>query len=172
MLFYSPGFPSTCPYITTVGATYLPSGADIAADAEVAVSRFGSGGGFSNLYPIPSYQSDAVNGYLTHSPPPYPSYYSNDGQNIGANGGIFNNAGRGYPDVSAIGDNIIIYNNLFPTTSTDIFFCPFSYQSLLLITNISTSSWWHLCIGPCLRCDSQSHQRGAPGGWQVNCWVC
>ena len=115
----SPGFPATCPYITTVGATYLPSGAVAGKDPEVAVTRFGSGGGFSNIYPIPSYQSSAVNSYLTNSPPSYPSYSGNNNQNIGANGGIWNTAGRGYPDVSAVGDNIVIYNNLLPTISTE-----------------------------------------------------
>lgn len=42
---FSPDFPATCPYITAVGATYLPSGANVYTDSEVAVSRFGSGGG-------------------------------------------------------------------------------------------------------------------------------
>lgn len=49
---FSPDFPATCPYITTVGATVLPPGADVNTDAETAVTRFGSGGGFSNIYNI------------------------------------------------------------------------------------------------------------------------
>jgi tripeptidyl-peptidase I len=117
-MIFSPDFPATCPYITTVGATTLPLGANASTDAEVAVTRFGSGGGFSNIYPIPSYQSDAVNGYITNTPPPYPSYSGNDNQNIGANGGLWNSAGRGYPAVSAVGDNIVIFNSLLPTIST------------------------------------------------------
>lgn len=40
---FNPDFPATCPYIITVGATYLPSGADVKKDQEVAVTRFGSG---------------------------------------------------------------------------------------------------------------------------------
>jgi tripeptidyl-peptidase-1 len=71
---FNPDFPATSPYITTVGASYLPPGGNTKTDAEVAVTRFGSGGGFSNIYCIPSYQSVAVNGYLTNTPPPYPSY--------------------------------------------------------------------------------------------------
>ena len=112
---FSPDFPATCPYITTVGATYLPLGANVNADAEVAVTRFGSGGGFSNIYPIPSYQSKAVSTYLTQHTPPYKAYSGNNNQNIGAGGGIYNNAGRGYPDVSAVGDNIVIFNAGLPT---------------------------------------------------------
>jgi tripeptidyl-peptidase-1 len=38
-----------------VGVTYLPPGANVETDSEVAVTRFGSGGGFSNICPIPSY---------------------------------------------------------------------------------------------------------------------
>jgi len=112
---FSPDFPATCPYLTTVGATYLPPGASASSDQETAVTRFGSGGGFSNIYPIPSYQSTAVSSYLTNAPPSYASYSGTNNSNIGANGGIYNNAGRGYPDVSAIGDNVLIYNDGAPT---------------------------------------------------------
>lgn len=45
---FQPDFPATCPYITTVGATTLPTGANVNADEETATTRFGSGGGFSN----------------------------------------------------------------------------------------------------------------------------
>jgi tripeptidyl-peptidase-1 len=112
---FSPDFPATCPYITTVGATYLPPGANMNTDAEVAVTRFGSGGGFSNICPIPSYQSKAVSTYLTQHTPSYKAYSGNNNQNIGADGGIYNNGGRGYPDVSAVGDNIVIFNAGLPT---------------------------------------------------------
>jgi tripeptidyl-peptidase I len=112
---FNPDFPATCPYITTVGATYLPSGANAQTDAETAVTRFGSGGGFSNIYPIPDYQKTAVEAYLTNYPPPYTSYSGTNNQNIGAGGGVYNTAGRGYPDVSAVGDNIVIYNMGLPT---------------------------------------------------------
>jgi tripeptidyl-peptidase-1 len=107
---FSPDFPATCPYITTVGSTFLPANADPAKDAEISTTRFPSGGGFSNIYPIPSYQSAAVAAYLKNSPPPYKSYQTVNATNIGANGGIFNSAGRAYPDVSAIGDNVAIFN--------------------------------------------------------------
>lgn len=42
---FSPDFPATCPYITTVGATFLPQGGNVYKDQETAVTRFGSGGG-------------------------------------------------------------------------------------------------------------------------------
>lgn len=69
---FSPDFPATCPYLTTVGATVLTGSAKL--DQERAVTRFPSGGGFSNIYPIPSYQASAVANYFQTSPPPYKSY--------------------------------------------------------------------------------------------------
>ncbi|KAF8855369.1 subtilisin-like protein [Acephala macrosclerotiorum] len=111
---FNPDFPATCPYLTTVGATYLSPGANVKTDAEVATTRFGSGGGFSNIYPIPSYQAAAVAAYFKNDPPPYASCSGNDNMNIGTNGGVYNKAGRGYPDVSAVGDNIIIFNKGLP----------------------------------------------------------
>lgn len=91
---FSPDFPVTCPYITAVGGTFLPPGGDVAKDEEVAVTRFPSGGGFSNIYPIPDYQSAAVNNYLTNFDPGYPYYTSVNNDSFGANGGIYNRAGR------------------------------------------------------------------------------
>ena len=45
--------------MTAVGGTFLPPGGDATKDEEVAVTRFPSGGGFSNIYPIPDYQARA-----------------------------------------------------------------------------------------------------------------
>ena len=106
---FSPDFPASCPYLTALGATFLPEGADVNTDSEVAVTRFPSGGGFSNIYPIPDYQADAVANYFAVSNPPYPYYESINNDSFGANGGIYNRIGRGYPDFSAIGDNVVIF---------------------------------------------------------------
>lgn len=65
-------------------------------------------GGFSNIYTIPSYQAKAVASYFANHKPSYPSYSGNS--SIGANGGLYNRNGRAYPDVSANGQNIAIYN--------------------------------------------------------------
>lgn len=106
---FNPGFPVNCPYITTVGSTFLPAGANYKTDAEVATSRFSSGGGFSNIYPRPQYQAAAVAQYFAAHDPGYPYYESIDNNSIGAHGGIYNRIGRGYPDVAAIGDNVLIF---------------------------------------------------------------
>lgn len=76
------------------------------------MTRFASGGGFSNIYTTPSYQSSAVSNYFATAGTQYP-YYStanmSDPTSV-AGKGIYNYAGRGYPDVSAVGDNVLIYN--------------------------------------------------------------
>jgi len=56
-----------------------------------------------------------VSNYLTNHPPPYTSYSTTNDADIGAGGGIYNRNGRGYPDVSAIGDNVLIFNKGAPT---------------------------------------------------------
>ncbi|MCJ1408202.1 hypothetical protein MMC19_002276 [Ptychographa xylographoides] len=104
---FSPSYPNSCPYITNVGSTTLPAGADASKDAEVATTRFGSGGGFSNIYGIPDYQASAVAAYFKNHNPTYP-YYSNLNNSYGS--GIYNRIGRGIPDVSAVGDNIVVWN--------------------------------------------------------------
>ncbi|TBU30571.1 subtilisin-like protein [Dichomitus squalens] len=79
---FLPNFPASCPFVTTVGGT-------IRINPEVAVSF--SGGGFSNYFARPDYQSTAVSTFLTK---------------LGStNKGLFNTTGRAYPDVAAQGEN-------------------------------------------------------------------
>ena len=64
------------------------------------------------------YQKSAIATYFAQHDPPYPYYTFNGidlfhkGSSIGANGGIYNRQGRGQPDVSANGANLLAYNNL------------------------------------------------------------
>ena len=75
--------------------------------------------GFSNYFPRPSYQSKAVDSYFAEHDPGYPYYtfngvdFHNPASNIGANGGIYNRAGRGFPDVSSNGAHVdvVFYGN-------------------------------------------------------------
>lgn len=55
-----------------------------------------SGGGFSNIFPIPSYQAAAVQSWFTNYPPPYGSDRFNNSR-----------ATRAYPDISANGANFV-----------------------------------------------------------------
>ncbi|KAJ5223919.1 hypothetical protein N7468_008461 [Penicillium chermesinum] len=113
---FAPDFPASCPYLTAVGATHLPAGAQAGAHQEQAVTSFPSGGGFSNIYAQPDYQTKAIKEYFSTANVSYPYYETVDNKTIGANGGIYNRAGRGYPDVSAIGDNVVIFNKGLPVT--------------------------------------------------------
>jgi tripeptidyl-peptidase-1 len=91
---FSPSFPANCPYITSVGATTLLNssiygGEQAVAQPNGALSYY-SGGGFSSIFPQPSYQKKAVSKYLKKYAPAY-------GESV------FNSSGRAYPDVSALG---------------------------------------------------------------------
>eukprot|EP00746_Dinoflagellata_sp_MGD_P147116 gnl/MRDRNA2_/MRDRNA2_79495_c0_seq1.p1 gnl/MRDRNA2_/MRDRNA2_79495_c0~~gnl/MRDRNA2_/MRDRNA2_79495_c0_seq1.p1 ORF type:complete len:609 (-),score=144.66 gnl/MRDRNA2_/MRDRNA2_79495_c0_seq1:288-2114(-) len=115
-------FPGSSPYVTAVGATMLsnpefklknpppacsaqgPSFKCASGGTEVAVNvneaGFTSGGGFSTYAPMPAYQKKAVSQYLNSGVElPPPTYY--------------NNTHRAYPDVSAMGNNFLIYMQTF-----------------------------------------------------------
>ncbi|KAG8526033.1 uncharacterized protein KY384_000795 [Bacidia gigantensis] len=108
---FSPDFPATCPFLTTVGSTFLPPNGDVTKDAEVATTRFPSGGGFSNVFGRPKYQDAAVAAYLASGVVGVPGYANGS---VGQGGGVYNKDGRGYPDVSAVGDNVVIFNKGMP----------------------------------------------------------
>lgn len=67
---------------------------------------YSSGGGFSNIFDAPKYQTGAIASYFANHNPPYPYYYN--GQYNGSDG-VYNRNGRGIPDVAANGDNIATY---------------------------------------------------------------
>lgn len=121
---FNPTWPSTCPYITSVGATTIEPGSNV-HEPESAVFEpypgrskdfaYTSGGGFSNLYARPSYQKAAVEHYLTKHKPDHPSYggLATIKPNpamvdvkalLGDSDGVYNNMGRAYPDVSVSRD--------------------------------------------------------------------
>ncbi|KAL9051920.1 MAG: hypothetical protein Q9162_005704 [Coniocarpon cinnabarinum] len=119
---FNPTWPNNCPYVTNVGGTKVYPGRSV-FEPESAVFdpagmpfhvNYSSGGGFSNVYPVPDYQQSAVNEYFSKYNPTYP-YYStliNDSSqyaDIGSNGGLYNRIGRGIPDVAANGDNGATY---------------------------------------------------------------
>lgn len=106
---FGPQGPINCPYVAAVGGTTLPPGSVAGRDPETATTSFGSSGGFSNIFPQPAYQADAVNAYFTNSPPPY-TYY-NTTYNATHPDGRYNRGGRGYPDVSATGQNFAGFVN-------------------------------------------------------------
>jgi len=94
---FNPAFPSTCPYVTSVGATQIRPGASVVAPEEACETVIYSGGGFSNVFPLPDYQSAAVKSFFADHPPPYTAAQYNNSQ-----------TSRGYPDISANGANYVI----------------------------------------------------------------
>ncbi|KAH7397703.1 peptidase S8/S53 domain-containing protein [Cadophora sp. MPI-SDFR-AT-0126] len=94
---FNPSFPSTCPYVTSVGATQVAPGASVTQPEQAAESVIYSGGGFSNVFSMPSYQSSAVKTYFAQHKPSYSSDRYNTSQ-----------MSRGFPDVSANGVNYVI----------------------------------------------------------------
>lgn len=61
-------------------------------------------GGFSNNFARPSYQAAVVETYLTDFDPGYPYYFGSLAVNdVNTTLGLYNRAGRAYPDVSANG---------------------------------------------------------------------
>ncbi|KAI0401512.1 peptidase S8/S53 domain-containing protein [Xylaria palmicola] len=107
---FNPQFLATCPYILSVGSTYLPTNATAGKDAEVATNRFRSGGGFSNIYDAPEWQRDTVQKYLAQANLSFTGYEGGGANfsNPRAGVGRFNKIGRAYPDVAANGDRFVI----------------------------------------------------------------
>jgi len=84
---FTPNFPTSCPWVTSVGGTAN-------FNPETAVTRFASGGGFSNYFSAPSYQQSTVNAYIKSL--------------NGEHDGLYNKSGRAYPDVAAQGNHDVI----------------------------------------------------------------
>ena len=93
---FMPSFPASCPYVTAVGATRFIEPEIVGFDAR---SDFSSGGGFSDVFAAPDYQNTAVRGYLSKLGGQY--------------AGLFDPAGRAYPDVAAMGYHFaVVYNGV------------------------------------------------------------
>ena len=82
---FLPIFPAACPYVTSVGGTFH-------VEPEQAVGF--SSGGFSDRFPRPSYQDDAVSEFLGILGDTWE--------------GLYNPAGRGFPDVAAQAYNFTV----------------------------------------------------------------
>merc|ERR1719409_1406279 len=84
---FKPDFPGGSPYITAVGGTNFKTKGQIGAE----VAWNGSGGGFSDTFSIPGWQSEALKTYKANPAASLPPQ------------AMWNNTGRGYPDVAALG---------------------------------------------------------------------
>ncbi|KAF2068677.1 hypothetical protein CYY_010000 [Polysphondylium violaceum] len=105
---FSPDFPSSSPYVTSVGATQiLVDNQEIVASCDTG-AIVTSGGGFSNTQPQPYYQAAAVQQYLNSGAQGLPSTT------------LFNASGRAYPDITLVGHAYQIAYTLNSTSE----FCP------------------------------------------------
>jgi hypothetical protein len=116
-----PDWPAASPYILSVGASQLTNGVPLSApvtpvcksqaaggqcaasglevvSSPATGSLIASGGGFSNVAARPSWQATAVSAYLKSGA-------------LLPGAGNFNSTSRGYPDVAAIGHNVVIYQS-------------------------------------------------------------
>lgn len=111
---FFPDGDAVCPYVLAVGSTMMnragsPGPDGIPPYVEVATERFASGGGFSNYFPAPGYQIQSLQNYFKNTPLNFTGYRDMGNQTFsGAGDGVYHLGGRGYPDVSAIGDNYLI----------------------------------------------------------------
>lgn len=106
---FNPQYPSNCPYVTSVGGTMLYGDQTVLDQESVmhvnlsgTMQNFSSSGGFSNYFPRPAYQTNAVAKYFEIADLDYP-YYSEFEVDFNTTKGLYNRIGRGYPDVAANG---------------------------------------------------------------------
>ncbi|EGO26346.1 hypothetical protein SERLADRAFT_436157 [Serpula lacrymans var. lacrymans S7.9] len=94
---FNPTFPSTCPFVTSIGATQVNPGSSVFDPESACEQVIYSSGGFSNYFAMPHYQKDAVENYLKNHSPPYSA-------------SIWNSTGtsRAFPDLSANGANYVV----------------------------------------------------------------
>ncbi|KAK7741986.1 hypothetical protein SLS53_004569 [Cytospora paraplurivora] len=108
-VFY-PDADATCPYVLAVGSTQFQFASDNATRPyEVATERFASGGGFSNYFDAPAWQTDHIAAYFDEVELNFTGYVEAGTNFSDVGDGVYHIGGRGYPDVSAIGDYFVLY---------------------------------------------------------------
>ncbi|KAJ5133905.1 Aorsin [Penicillium atrosanguineum] len=114
---FNPQYPSNCPYVTSVGGTMIYADQTVEDPESVmhvnlggTATNFSTAGGFSNYFPQPSYQKEAVKKYFEKAKLTYP-YYSELGVDVNTTKGLYNRIGRAYPDVAANGAQFRAYMN-------------------------------------------------------------
>eukprot|EP01041_Mallomonas_annulata_P002381 gene2381-4625_t len=106
---YYPTFPASSPYVVSVGGTmWLDIDENEVACQSDAGGVITSGGGFSHVYPTPSWQKAAIDSYFESLPStitPVPGYST---------------SGRGYPDVSlaALNYPVVVGGEMYVVSGT------------------------------------------------------
>ncbi|KAK7957178.1 uncharacterized protein PG986_006400 [Apiospora aurea] len=129
---FLPGFPSSCPYVTTIGATmkFQPEVVAYRPPFDRAGKHYGaytSGGGFSNYFEAPKYQKQVTEAYVKSL--------------NGTFDGLYNKKGRGYPDISAQGMYFAyFYNGTEGTISGTSASCPLTGGIISLLNDARIAS--------------------------------
>lgn len=106
-VFY-PDADATCPYVLAVGSTQWESTGN-GTFKEVSTTEFASGGGFSNYFETPSWQKSHVAAYFDEVQLNFTGYETAGDNFTTVGDGVYHIGGRGYPDVSAIGDYFVLF---------------------------------------------------------------
>lgn len=154
--FY-PVFPASCPWVTAVGGTQFTSnGGEEVAEFDTGKS---SGGGFSNVFAAPSYQSSDTQSYIQ-------KYVGNN------YAGLYNQGGRGYPDVSLVSQLYDIVLNggteqVYGTSASSPSFAAFiSVINDYLLNNGGNTLGF---INPLLYGDGREALWDVTSGWNPGC---
>lgn len=109
-VFY-PDADATCPYVLAVGSTQFNAVGNSSTEfTESATARFPSGGGFSNYFPAPEWQTSHIESYFDEVSLAFTGYETAGDDFSEVGDGVYHIGGRGYPDVSAIGDYFVLYS--------------------------------------------------------------
>lgn len=123
---FHPDFPAGSPYITAVGGTDFV-GSDIGAEK----AWTSGGGGFSDTFGIPSFQKEAVAAYKASPDANLPPQK------------LWNNTGRGYPDIAALGGQAAPYcvdvGGSFSGVAGTSAACPVAAGVFALLNGLRTS---------------------------------
>ena len=93
---FSAPYPASSPWVTAIGGTELAGLAEAVSSNSnpgVEVGSRLSTGGFSEIFPMPEYQKQAVEEFLSSGPAEYPQTFPGPAH--------YNAQGRAMPDISA-----------------------------------------------------------------------
>ncbi|KAI3614585.1 hypothetical protein CBS9595_003856 [Malassezia furfur] len=118
---FVPWFPSTCPYVTSVGGTATPPSETV---ADRANAGFATGSGFSNYFAQPAWQRAVVQRYVNDSvAPAFRTHFWAEG--------------RAYPDVSAVAANVATWmHNASAQTSGTSASAPIFAATVALLNDV------------------------------------
>lgn len=118
---FVPWFPSTCPYLTSVGGTATPPYETV---ADRTNAGFSTGSGFSNYFAQPAWQQGVVGRYVNESVAP--AFQTH-----------FWAGGRAYPDVAAVAAGLATWTrNAYAQTSGTSASAPIFAATVALLNDV------------------------------------